>query len=93
MIELREEFSEEMTIKDAIFNVEEIIVYTEKIFNLKDEHKEALKIALEAMWKQIPKKFKMIDDYTHVCPVCGEAIRDMKWCNNCGQKLDLGEEG
>lgn len=92
MIEPKEEFSEEMTIKDAIFNVEEIIVYTEKIFKLKDEHKEALKIALEAMWKQVPKKIKMADDYTPVCPVCGEAIWDMKWCNNCGQRLDVGEE-
>lgn len=72
-----------MKIEDAIFNVEEIIAYTEKIFKLKDEHKEALKIALEAMEKQIPMepvKSKMprygmgyvYHDWE--CPSCGSFI-------------------
>lgn len=49
----------------------------------------SVRIAFE---KQIPKKFKMVDNYTPVCPVCGEAVWDMEWCNSCGQRLDIGEE-
>lgn len=52
-----------------------------------------LECAINALEKQIPKKFKMADDnYTPVCPVCGEAIWYMKWCNNCGQRLDKEKE-
>lgn len=54
---------------------------------------EALRMAIEALEKQIPKKFKMADDnYTPICPVCGETILDMRWCDGCGQRLDVDEE-
>ena len=52
---------------------------------------QALSLAVEALEKQIPKKFKMIDDCIPICPVCGEAIWAMKWCTNCGQRLDTEE--
>lgn len=52
----------------------------------------AVNMAIEALEKQIPKKFKMVDNYTPVCPVCGEAVWDMEWCNSCGQKLDTEED-
>ena len=51
-----------------------------------------LDCAIEALEKQIPKKFKMVDDCIPVCPVCGEEVWDMEWCNNCGQRLDVDEE-
>lgn len=49
--------------------------------------KEAIDVAIEALEKQIPKKF-LWDDGNPVCPVCGEEVWDMEWCNNCGQRLD-----
>lgn len=53
--------------------------------------KEAIDMAIEALEKQIPKKFKLIDNYIPICPVCGEAIWAMKWCTDCGQRLDTEE--
>ena len=44
-------------------------------------------MAIKALEKQIPKKFKMKDDYTPVCPVCGEEVWDMEYCDGCGQLL------
>ena len=46
-----------------------------------------LDCAIEALEKQIPRKNKMKDDYIPVCPVCGEKVRDMNWCNSCGQRV------
>lgn len=52
------------------------------------------RIALE---KQLPKKPKVCDfpEYPTkigVCIVCGEQVNgDMKYCDQCGQKLDWGE--
>lgn len=51
------------------------------------EVEEATKMAIEALEKQIPKKFKMKDDYTPIRPVCGEEVWDMEYCDGCGQLL------
>ena len=48
---------------------------------------EVFRIAIEALKKQIPKKFNMVDDCIPVCPECGEEVWDMEWCNSCGQHL------
>lgn len=48
---------------------------------------EAINLAVEALEKQIPKKVKMKDDYTPICPVCGEEVWDMEHCDGCGQLL------
>lgn len=47
---------------------------------------EVFRIAIEALEKQIPKKFKLVGNIP-ICPVCGEEVWDMEWCNNCGQHL------
>ncbi len=62
--------------------------------------KEAAKIAIQALEKQIPKKpiksEKQVIRYvnTYCCPICkglmGTGIA--KWCYHCGQKLDWSEE-
>jgi len=52
---------------------------------------EATDMAIEALEKQAPKKF-LWDDGNPICPVCGEEVWDMEWCNNCGQRLDREEE-
>lgn len=48
---------------------------------------EAINLAVDALEKQIPKKVKMKDDYTPICPVCGEEVWDMEYCDGCGQLL------
>ena len=53
---------------------------------------EVIDMAIKAVERQIPRKFKMINGYIPVCPVCGEEIWDMDWCNSCGQRLDDEEE-
>lgn len=51
------------------------------------EVEEATNLAIKALEKQIPKKVKMKDDYTPICPVCGEEVWDMEYCDGCGQLL------
>ena len=48
--------------------------------------KEAIDMAIEALEKQAPKKFKLVGNIP-ICPVCEEEVWDMEWCNNCGQHL------
>ena len=61
------------------------------------EQKEALKVAIQALEKQIPKKSITYKDTNRAdCPCCGATVRGIKnpfgdWCSNCGQKLDFGE--
>ena len=50
------------------------------------EYRDAFNIAIEALEKQIPKKFKLVGNIP-ICPVCEEEVWDMEWCNNCGQHL------
>ena len=58
---------------------------------------EALTIAINALEKQIPKKpiVASVENSMYVkCPTCKltTVLYDgciMKWCKNCGQKLDL----
>ena len=49
-------------------------------------------MAIEALEKQVPKKFKMVDNCIPICPVCGEEVWDMDWCNFCGQRIADEEE-
>ena len=67
----------------------------------KDELTEAMRMSIQALEKQIPKKPKKIkaEGYrytdTYRCPLCGEnfsgtGIAD--YCYHCGQKLDWSDE-
>ena len=64
------------------------------------EQKEAVKMAIEALEKQIPKKAIEVTDegfrFIHVfrCPNCNEKFggRTAKYCYHCGQALDWSEE-
>ena len=53
--------------------------------------REAMDLAIGALCRRKPKKFKWIDG-DPVCPVCGEEVWDMEWCNSCGQKILWWEE-
>lgn len=63
--------------------------------------REASKLAVSAMQKQIPKKpvksEKQVVRYvnTYYCPICNLGITGTniaKWCYHCGQKLDWSDE-
>lgn len=55
--------------------------------------KEPLKVALEALERQIPMKVDTngIDHKTFTCPVCGRLYWEKEqvgdYCDSCGQKL------
>ena len=67
------------------------------------EQKEALKVAIQALEKQIPKKAVNYDKHYYKCPCCNEDLEiddDMlfvydeeppKFCIKCGQKLDWSD--
>nr|DAV18924.1 MAG TPA: zinc-ribbon containing domain protein [Bacteriophage sp.] len=65
------------------------------------EHIESVKIAIQALEKQMPKKpiksEKQVVRYvnTYYCPICNLGITGTniaKWCYHCGQKLDWGDD-
>ena len=55
----------------------------------KDELAEAMRIAIQALEKQVSKK----PDYKEfaLCPCCNGKglLNKQKYCDNCGQKIDL----
>ena len=67
------------------------------------EQKEAFRVAIKALEKQIPKKPVNYDKHYYKCPCCSEDLEidnDMlfvydeeppKFCIKCGQKLDWSD--
>ena len=60
---------------------------------------EKVQLALEALEKQIPKKPNgkfNVPNYVlayGICPSCGLGVNsDMKFCSECGQAIDWGED-
>lgn len=56
---------------------------------------EALDMAIQALEKQMPKKPDFTEDKEFaLCPCCnGKGLLDkQKYCDNCGQKLDWGDD-
>lgn len=53
----------------------------------------AVKIAVDAMKRQIPEK--PADDGWLYCPICGKDIlmERYKFCPDCGQRIDWSDEG
>lgn len=81
--------------------------YNEAIKNLQTIHgmPMTIRLAIEALEKQMPKKPKRVDHWT-LCPTCYDkygfsydilvGMRGLKTgechCLNCGQALDWGDE-
>lgn len=58
----------------------------------KDELAEAMRIAIQALEKQVSKKPDFTEDKEFaLCPCCnGKGLLDkQKYCDNCGQKIAL----
>lgn len=93
---------EEATIQDAIHcvkvDLEEAVCEECRLYGLCHTIcKDADRIKLEALEKQIPKKpleDRMIQTGYWDCPICRHLV-DMSanYCEHCGQALDWTEEG
>ena len=90
-----------MTPQEAIRILE--VMKSEMLLTFDHDRKEALKLAISALEKQIPKKPKVPID-TWVCPDCGRDVEyqvmlgenilfggQYNYCPNCGQKIDWSE--
>lgn len=81
-----------MTENEAIELIEKDLKLHSK--DLSGKYKNSLRMAINALEKQIAKKPEM-EKYTkrelYFCPICGTEVTDYKYCPNCGQKIELGE--
>ena len=64
----------------------------------KEELTEAIRMSIQALEKQIPKKPRFYA-HNYYCSVCDSLIgnnefewKRFKYCDNCGQKLDWSDE-
>lgn len=73
-----------MTIDDVIKILQ--VAKSEIEWSAPLNYQEAFDIAISALEKQIPKPF-IWKWGNPICPVCGEEVWDMEWCNSCGQRL------
>lgn len=54
-----------------------------------DEQKEAMRIALESIEKQIPKKVTEMHEEGGFCPKCHmHNLNVFQYCNKCGQRFE-----
>ena len=51
----------------------------------------ALDMAIEALEKQMPKKAELCYEDL-ICPVCGSDVEWKRYCEECGQRIDTGDE-
>ena len=86
------------------------MINEEEIEILKHEHdyaqllsyvNEALKTAISALEKQIPKVAEHEDGVWSICPCCGGSVcndtehavnKEVSYCEHCGQALDWSED-
>ena len=80
-----------MTYEEAINTIEHGCIYRDK------RSGEALKIAIIALEKQIPKVAEHEDGVWSICPCCGGSVcndtehavnREVSYCEHCGQAID-----
>lgn len=80
---------EQMTVEQAIGWIEWKYALDEET-----QDSKALKMAVDALEKQVPKKpiretNRTYPDYCwfEKCPACGHNLGDEKYCSNCGQLI------
>ena len=94
-----------MTLEEAVSIIEERVRVTEYVESSYVDcvDIEALRMAISALEKQIPKKPKVLID-TWLCPTCAEKVEYQTmfgdnvlyhgyydFCPNCGQAIDWSE--
>ena len=80
-----------MTTEEAVKRLKSSIAITECINNFYANcvDLEALKVAVEALEKQMSYDVVEDEEYTLRCPMCGNSLRNTaKYCDNCGQRLN-----
>lgn len=82
-----------MTENEAIELIEKDLKLHSK--DLSGKYKNSLRMAINALEKQIAKKPEM-EKYTkrelYFCPICGTEVTDCKYCPNCGAKMQAESE-
>ena len=81
-----------MTESEAIELIEKDLKLHSK--DLSSKYKNGLRMAIQALEKQIPKKPKTDDRYVmYICQCCNDFVKvSHNYCQNCGQKLDWSDE-
>ena len=80
-----------MTENEAIKLIENDLKLHSK--DLSSKYKNGLRMAIQALEKQIPKK-PTKDKYVpelDFCPECGTEVTNCNYCPYCGQKIDWSE--
>lgn len=87
-----------MTVQEAIGKIENMLIVAEhdcdelnKDYDI--EQVETLKKALVALNKQLPMKPIKNKSYVRFCQKCNAVItKSFKYCDECGQRIDRGDE-
>lgn len=82
-----------MTPEKAIKTIKHGCIYSDKTGS------EALKVAVDALEKQIPKKpivhgyreGREVNTISFTCPVCNKHISRENFCKKCGQAIDWSD--
>ena len=91
-----------MTYQEAIKQFKDLIEnsksFSEEDDDIWDNDVKALKMAIEALEKQIPKEPLNREDRSEIsygyCPCCSNIIddwNDLRYCGECGQAIKWGE--
>ena len=84
-----------MTTEEAIEIIESLYVTMSMWLGSSEEARqrnEAIKMAVDALKKQIPMKPILCDDEDLICPTCGADVEWKYYCEECGQKIDHDHE-
>ena len=72
---------------------EAIIHFKEQLEVFGGEHHEAMKVAISAIEKHIPKEpVNKYEDDIFVCPICNSMLMNGYRCIICGQAIDWSEQ-
>ena len=58
---------------------------------IKSDHNKVIDMAIKALEKQMPKKAELCYEDL-ICPVCGSDVEWKRYCEECGQRIDTGDE-
>lgn len=74
---------------------QEAIDYLLDPIGKREQHDEAVRMAVEALEKQIPKETVKPDSpyFRYACPSCGYYPLSGHYCNKCGQAILYSKEG